>query len=96
MDKLILTFECNVGMGSELLKILKSALPTTRAQAGCISVVAYTDSSSPDRIILLQEWDNKEFQVEYMKWRTDTGQQGVLGNILARPIIECWLNLEAA
>jgi quinol monooxygenase YgiN len=96
MDKLILTFECNVGKGAELLKILESALPTTRAQMGCISVLAYTDSSDPDRIILLQEWENKEFQVAYMKWRTDTGQQGVLDNILTSPIIECWLHPESA
>jgi quinol monooxygenase YgiN len=91
MEKLILTFECHEGKGQELLTILKSALQTTRSQKGCISVQAYTDSSNPNRIILLQEWEDKDSQISYMKWRSDTGQQDVLGTILLRPIIECWL-----
>ena len=91
MDTLILTFPCKPGSGQVLLEALKTALVDTRAYKGCISVTTYTSESNPDDIVLIEDWDNKTSQANYMQWRTDTGMPEQLGPLLAEPLKEEWL-----
>lgn len=92
MDTLILTFPCKQGAGVELLKALKIALVETRAFKGCISVATYTSATNPDDIVLIEEWDKKESQVAYMRWRAETGMSEKLGPLLSGPLREEWLD----
>ena len=39
-------------------------------------------AANPDDIVLIQEWDNKTSQANYMQWRTDTGMPEQLGPLL--------------
>ena len=91
MDTLILTFPCKPGSGQVLLEAFKTALADTRAFKGCISVTTYTSAANPDDVILIEEWDNKASQAEYMQWRTETGMPEQLGPLLAGPLKEEWL-----
>jgi quinol monooxygenase YgiN len=91
MDTLILTFPCKPGSGQVLLEAFKTALTETRAFKGCISVTTYTSATNPDAIVLIEEWDNKTSQANYMQWRTDTGMPEQLGPLLAGPLKEEWL-----
>jgi quinol monooxygenase YgiN len=91
MDTLILTFPCKPGSGQVLLEAFKTALVETRAYKGCISVTAYTSATNPDDVILIEEWDSKTSQANYMQWRTDTGMPEQLGPLLAGPLKEEWL-----
>ena len=91
MDTLILTFPCKPGSGQVLLEAFKTALADTRAFKGCISVSTYTSATNPDDIVLIEEWDNKASQANYMQWRTDTGMPEQLGPLLAGPRKEEWL-----
>ena len=91
MDTLILTFPCKPGSGQVLLEAFKTALTETRAFKGCISVTTYTSATNPDDIVLIEEWDNKASQANYMQWRTDTGMPEQLGPLLAGPLKEEWL-----
>jgi quinol monooxygenase YgiN len=91
MDTLILTFPCKPGSGQVLLGAFKTALTETRAFKGCISVTTYTSATNPDDIVLVEEWDNKTSQANYMQWRTDTGMPEQLGPLLAGPLQEEWL-----
>ena len=91
METLILTFPCKPGLGKDLLEAFKTALTDTRAYPGCLSVVTYTSATNPDDIVLIEEWDTRDSQIKYMKWRADTGMSEQLGPLLAGPLKEEWL-----
>ena len=91
MDTLILTFPCKPGSGQVLLEAFKTALVDTRAYKGCISVTTYSSATNPDDIVLIEEWDSKNSQVQYMRWRADTGMSEQLQPLLTGPLKEEWL-----
>ena len=86
MRTIILTFMSNLGMGSQLLEIMRVGLVDTRIFKGNISARAYTSADNADEVILFEEWDNATSNLEYLKWRRDDGLSELLKLILAGPI----------
>jgi quinol monooxygenase YgiN len=85
MQKVILFFKCQPGMGEGLLEAFSTALADTRAFDGCVSVETYVDGDNPDTIMLIEEWDSKAQQEAYLVWRVENGMIDMLAPILAEP-----------
>ena len=86
MQKVILLFKCQPGMGEGLLETFTTALVDTRAFDGCISVETYVDADNPDTIMLFEEWESKAQQETYVGWRIENGMIEMLAPILAEPM----------
>lgn len=54
-------------------KMMRDALPDTRAFAGCISIDVMKDSEDPDRWFLMEEWESYDHHRAYVSWRVETG-----------------------
>ena len=42
----------------DALQTVRSILGLTRAQPGCISMMFYQDTNDPERMMLIEEWEN--------------------------------------
>jgi quinol monooxygenase YgiN len=86
MQKVILVFKCQPGMGAGLLDVFTTSLADTRAFDGCISVETYVDADNPDTVMLIESWESKAQQETYLAWRIDNGMIDLLGPVLAEPL----------
>ena len=75
----------NLGTGSQLLEIMRVGLVDTRTFKGNISARAYTSADNADEVILFEEWDNATSNLEYLKWRRETGLSELPKALLAGP-----------
>ncbi len=91
METLILTFDCQTGMGALLAAGLKEAILETRDYDGCELVELYVEAERPDRVVLIEKWQSRQHQVAYMAWRNSTGAMDAISSILTTPPIENWL-----
>jgi quinol monooxygenase YgiN len=86
MQKVILVFKCQPGMGAGLLDVFTTSLADTRAFDGCTSVQTFVDADNPDTIMLIEDWESKAQQETYLAWRIDNGMIDLLGPVLAAPL----------
>ena len=76
------------GMGVELLELLKSILPDTRAFDGNLGQSLASDVEDSDKIEGFGRWESKEKFEAYFQWRVDTGFLDKLSEYLAaEPVV---------
>lgn len=73
-------------MGSVMLDALTAALVETRAYDGCVSVETFVDADYPDTIMLIEDWETRGQNENYMAWRVETGMLDMLEPILSAPL----------
>ena len=72
---------------------LVSVLGETRAYQGCVSVTTHRDLDDPAKVFLIEEWETREDQLNYLKWRAETGLLDAIGPMLAgEPVISAYSN----
>jgi quinol monooxygenase YgiN len=75
---------------------LSRALPTTRNYQGCRYCNTYIQQDKPQEIVLIQGWDSRQAQQNYIQWRKETGALDELLALLTEPpVVEFW-NLNQA
>jgi quinol monooxygenase YgiN len=78
------------------LRHLAHALPVTRTYNGCRYCNTFTQADNPQEIILIQGWDSRTAQQQYIQWRQETGALNELLELLTEPpTVEFW-HLSAA
>lgn len=96
IEPITVTIKLTAKNCDETLQHLSRALPVTRRYAGCRYCNTLTQADNPQEIILIQEWDSREAQQQYIQWRQETGALGELLALLAEPPkVEFW-HLSAA
>jgi len=76
------------GMGSELIEILKSILPDTRAFDGNLGYYIVSDVENSDKIEGFGRWESKERFDAYFQYRVDSGVMAKFGEyVAADPVI---------
>jgi quinol monooxygenase YgiN len=72
---------------------LVSVLHETRAYDGCISVSTHRDLDDASKVLLIEEWETREHQLSYLRWRGETGLLEAIGPMLAgEPVITAYSN----
>ena len=71
------------GLGGEVIELLKSILPDTRAYDGNLAQYIVSDVEDSDKIEGFGRWESKEKFEAYFQWRIDTGFMEKLGEYLA-------------
>jgi quinol monooxygenase YgiN len=75
---------------------LSRVLPITRNYQGCRYCNTYIQQDKPQEIVLIQGWDSRQAQQNYIQWREETGALAELIALLAKPpVVEFW-NLNQA
>jgi quinol monooxygenase YgiN len=88
-----LLFPTKAELSDAFHETLAAALPETRAYDGCISVTTHRDLDDPSKILLIEQWESREHQVNYLKWRAETGLLDAIGPMLAgEPVITAYSN----
>ena len=77
----IAEFPAMGGKLEELEALLRSALPDTRAFAGCISIETYLHLET-ETFTLIEFWGTPEHYQRYLDWRMETGLGDVIDNLL--------------
>ena len=71
------------GLGGEVIELLKSILPDTRAYDGNLAQYIVSDVEDSDKIEGFGRWESKEKFETYFQWRIETGFIKKLGEYLA-------------
>jgi len=88
-----LLFPTKAELADTFYDTLASALSETREFEGCISVTTHRDLDDSSRVLLIEEWDTREHQLNYLKWRAETGLMEAIGPMLAaEPVISAYSN----
>jgi quinol monooxygenase YgiN len=78
------------------INLLSRTLPITRNYQGCRYCNTYIQQDKPEEIVLIQGWDSRQAQQNYIQWREETGALAELLALLAEPpVVEFW-NLNQA
>jgi quinol monooxygenase YgiN len=76
---------------NQTIEHLSRALPTTRNYQGCRYCNTYIQQDKPQEIVLIQGWDSRQAQQNYIQWREETGALAELLALLAEPpVVEFW------
>ena len=70
---------------NDVTRLLRDALPSTRAFGGC-RVVAANLSEDSASFVLVEQWDSKEAHQKYSAWRATTDHGKQLGALLDGPL----------
>ena len=88
-----LLFPTKAEVSDAFFETLSAALPETRAFDGCIGVTTHRDLDDPSKVLLIEEWETREHQLAYLKWRAETGLLDAIGPMLAgEPVISAYSN----
>jgi quinol monooxygenase YgiN len=75
------------GRRQDALEWFARNLGDTRAKPGCREVLAFTDHDDPDRIVIVERWDERAQHEEYARWRAAQPSRAELVELLAEPVI---------
>ena len=78
-------FTCKEGLGKQTLEDLRAMMPDTRKKGGVIDVVVHVNQDNPDRIFLVEHWEDRATHEAYVAWRAETGDLEKMGKTLAGP-----------
>lgn len=81
------------GLADEFCKVLPRVLPDTARSAGFRDFRAVRHGSEPDRVLLLQTWDDETSYREYIEWRTQRGDVGLVEQMVVHARTDVWPNL---
>lgn len=71
--KVIFELKLQDGKTSELVQMVREALPATRQYDGCKHVDLCLGLDDTTQVILTQEWESKEKHLAYIQFRTEDG-----------------------
>ena len=71
--KVIFELKLQDGKTSELVQMVREALPVTRQYDGCKHVDLCLGLDDTTQVILTQEWESKEKHLAYIQFRTEDG-----------------------
>jgi hypothetical protein len=54
-------------------------------------VDVWTNDQDDDSVWLLEEWQTREHQAAYIKWRSDTDNTSHLGPFISGNVLHLWL-----
>ncbi|NQU49082.1 MAG: antibiotic biosynthesis monooxygenase [Planctomycetes bacterium] len=94
--KILVEFPVNTETRAEFIEELHKILVDTRAFDGCLDVSVWTNESDADKVWIYEEWQTREHQAAYVKWRGDTGNTAHLGPYISGPPRFLWLDEHAA
>jgi quinol monooxygenase YgiN len=73
------------------LGVLTQALPITRTYEGNHYSHTHVNQDKPNEIILIQGWESKEHQQNYISWRQETGDlQQLVNTLVEAPAVTFW------
>jgi quinol monooxygenase YgiN len=76
---------------NQTIQHLAHALPITRNYEGCRYCNTLTEINNTQEILLIQGWDSREHQQNYISWRQETGALDELLALLTKPPqVEFW------
>ncbi len=64
--------EAKRGCSNQVIGVLRSSIPETRAFDGCKSIEVYEDDKETGKFLLHQEWESKEKYKAYFIWRSES------------------------
>ena len=85
--RVILEVKAKPGTGDELIALLRSILPETRAHEGCTSVETLRSSDDSDSVVVVEVWETREQYDKYLAWQRERGTSARLMEALAEPPI---------
>lgn len=81
--KVLLELQIQPDQVEALKELLGGALPDSRAFDGCIKLEVAQNQNDPTNVVVVQEWQSKEHQQRYSRWRYETGFLDKMGALLA-------------
>ena len=78
-------FACKEGLGEQTLEDLRAMMPDTRKRDGLVDIVVHVDQDTPNRIFLVEYWENRAAHEAYLAWRFETSDHEKMGKTLAGP-----------
>jgi quinol monooxygenase YgiN len=57
--RLVISIDAAPGKGAELLKAMKARCELSRSDAGCLQFEVFQSADSPDRLALLELWEDQ-------------------------------------
>jgi len=90
-EKMLVEFPVHPETRDEFISALNEILVDTRAYDGCMSVTVWTNEEEDDAVWLYEEWETREHQAAYLKWRGDTGNTAHLGPFIKGGLRFLWL-----
>jgi len=69
----MLEFTAKRGTGSDVLQVLRVALPDTRNKDGCESLDVTVNQDDPDNMLLVMRWTSRRHYQTYRDWRETSG-----------------------
>ena len=83
----ILDLQVNPENREELLSVLASTFPDTRAYKGFINIALTSNEDDSHNIVVLEQWQQRCDHESYMAWRTERGDLDKLAKLLSSPPI---------
>jgi quinol monooxygenase YgiN len=74
------------GHGAHLRKELSSLVTPTLAEPGCLAYRVWTDAADPDRVLLVERWQNEVALQEHFAMPYFREAAAVLPDLLASPL----------
>ena len=90
-NTLIFEFEVKREAGEQVVRMLRTALPETRAYDGCISTAVFREEGDPNRWTLVEEWESKAKLEKYSQWRVETGFTAKMMDLVVGPPKLTWV-----
>jgi quinol monooxygenase YgiN len=91
-ERLLVEFPVDSEQRDAFIEELHLILVDTRAYEGCLEATVWTNESDPDKVWIYEEWESRDNQVAYVKWRSDTGNTAHLGPYITGEVRFLWLN----
>ena len=79
------TWKIKPELADTCVDLLRNMFPTTRLKKGFRNIRLMRSEVHPDEFILVQEWDEVQDHINYMQFRTETGDIAKLMATAAGP-----------
>ena len=78
------------GYADGFCELIPSLLPDTAKFEGFRSIKVVRHGATPDRIMLIEEWDSEEHYKKYIAWRTERGDMEKTAQLLVDGRTDVW------
>ena len=94
--KVIFELKLKYGKTSELIQMVREALPATRQYDGCKHVDLCLGLDDTTQVILTQEWGSKEKHLAYIQFRTEDGSLDKIRALVTEEPKMSYLDIQVA
>lgn len=91
-EKMILVFPVQPEKREEFATMLSQSLVDTRKYTGCLAAQCWLPENDDNAVWVYEEWETREDQTAYMKWRVETGMMEAIGPMLAGAPKTIWID----